>query len=55
MGLLMIGKIFIKYGESDTKKGLKMMKDQISNQMGGAAQNTANPDEKKDENNTEGF
>ena len=29
MGLLMIGKIFIKYGESDTKKGLKMMKDQI--------------------------
>ena len=29
-GLLMIGKIFEKYGESDTKKGLKIMKEQLS-------------------------
>ena len=32
-GLLMIGKIFMKYGESDTKKGLKLMKEQLSGQM----------------------
>ena len=37
----MMGKIFAKYGESDTKKGLNIMKEQLSGQME-AAQNAAN-------------
>lgn len=36
--LLMMGKIFMKHGETDTKKGIQIMKDQLQEQMGGGPQ-----------------
>ena len=34
-GLLMIGQVYLKHGETNLKKGLKIMKEQLSGQMGG--------------------
>ena len=40
-GLSMMGKIFMKHGETDTQKGLAIMKQQLQGQMD-AAKNQAN-------------
>ena len=48
----MIGKVFKKYGETDSKKGLQVLREQISGQME-AAKNAANARQEYENNKNE--